>query len=600
MATIQGMKVTALPSLSEAKAFIKGAQGQHLAVDTETTGLLMRDGRDHMQGLSICYKEGSRYYGFYFPFRHQFGENYPKELLFELRDLIESAPTLTFHNAKFDIVVLSTVGIKVKTGQWICTMMMAHLINENFPRSKSLDNCAKAYLPEGVSKTMPEEMRSIVDAKGLGWSYVSSELMFEYARQDPIVTYVLREKLWPLFQKENLDDYWPHKARLIEVVIEMERRGIEVNQEFCAKMVDSAEQAIQDYMEMLGGKNPGSPKDMKELLLDELGLPVVKRSAKTGNPSFDKEAMGVYEQILATNPKPLAEYIMGYRGWVKAKSSFYEAYLRLVSPDGRLRPNYKHHKDEDEGGTVTGRLSCSDPNLQQIPRTTDKAWNGRVKNSFKGMTGYSLWEADYAQLELRLGTAYANEPTLKQLFREGRDVFTEMAARMGWLRYRLKTFVYSVQYGAGKTRVSHVFECSESQAMQYINDYYDAYPNFRKVSAAAAAKVLSTRRIRLWSGRYRHFAFPKEESHKAFNSLIQGGAADIVERIMIALYEEVDQKSNGEVRMLLQVHDSVIFEIKNGTEEKWGPIITNLMSDVNRICTNFDVVFDVDFHKFGD
>lgn len=589
---------TSLPSKEQVLSWISNARGKHIAVDTETTGLQIRDDRDYIQGVSVAYKDHGVATSVYLPFRHKFGENYDIEVRQALKELIEAAPSLVFHNAKFDIVALNQLGIKVPSRRWIDTMMMAHLVNENWPRSKRLDDCAKAYLPAGRTKEMPEEMAAIVKNPNLGWAYVSSELMYDYARIDSEVTLDLFAVLWVKFKEEGLDTYWPHKARLIEVVIEMERRGVKINMPFVEQMIDAADQAIQDYQEVLGG-NPGSPLFLQQKLIGQLGLPVVKASAKTGRPSFDKEAMGVYDQILADRNDELAKQIMAYRGWTHARGLFYLPYKNLVSPDGRIRPSYKHHKDSDDGGTVTGRLSCADPNLQQIPRVTDKEWNGRVKKCFVGSEGFTLWEADYSQLELRLGTAYANEPYLKTVFREGRDIFTELSQVLGWDRQHTKGFVYSTQYGAGKTRISHVFSVSENQAQQLINQYYERFPRFKAVSESAKNRCLANRKIKLWSGRFRHFQNPTEENHKAFNSLIQGGAADVVERVMVRLFDEIDQKSNGEVRMLLQVHDSVIFEIKDGREDYWGPKIMEVMSDVNNICTNFDVVFAVDFHKFG-
>lgn len=587
---------------SSACEFLERARGKVLAVDTETNAKDIRDGRGYAVGVSICFEDPTAEYGYsfrYFPFRHLDTENnFGPRILSLLREVIETAPALIFHNAKFDIVSLSTLGIRVRSGTWFCTMIACHLINENYPYSKSLDSCCKAYLGEEWHKEMPEEMAKIIKTKGLGWEYVPAWMMESYAAWDAHITFRLRNKILPLFLSENLEEYWPYKARLIEVVIEMESRGVGVDVAKCEAMIDAADQAIQDYGDMLGGINASSSSQLVDLLINKMGLPVVKRTPG-GKPSTDREAIGIYEEILENLGSPIAEYILGYRGWVKAKSAFYGAYLEHLSPDGRLRPSYRHHKDSEEGGTVTGRLSCANPNLQQIPRKSDKPWNGAVKSAFKPSEGYLLWEADYSQLELRLGTAYAKEPTLKRVFIEGRDIFTEMSGWLGWPRHNVKTFVYSTQYGAGKTRISHVFQVSPDKAQELINQYYDMFPGFRAVTQNASAKAMANRKIRLWSGRYRHFAKPRDEAHKAFNSLIQGGAADVVERIMIALFDEVDQKSNGEVRMLLQVHDSVIFEIKQGREQYWESRILEVMQNVNQICADFDVKFAVDFHRFG-
>jgi DNA polymerase-1 len=588
-----------------ANEFLRAARGRLLAVDTETNGRDIRDGRGYAMGLSIAYKDDDgQYHKWYFPFRHMHGYNLRKHTLRVAKEVIETAPGLIFHNAKFDIVSLATLGINVPSGRWFCTMIAAHLINENYPYSKSLEWCCRAYLGAEWHKEISPELKAYQEMKlpgdANGWELIPSELMWDYGAHDAEITFRLRDRLLPLFLAEDLHNFWPHKARLIEVVIEMEKRGIGVDEDLCKNMVSAADQAIQDYEEMLGDYKPTSQKQMKELLIDKMGLPVVKwTKGKVPQPSFDKEAMGVYEEIMERLNSPYAEYILAHRGWTKARAAYYQAYLDHRSPDGRLRPSYRHHKDSEEGGTVTGRLSCANPNLQQIPRRTDKPWNGNVKAAFRPTPGYSLWEADYSQLELRLGTAYANVQSLKEVFLDGRDIFTEMAGLLGWPRQNTKTFVYSTQYGAGATRISNVFGVSRDAAQGLIEQYYSMYPGFRAVSQNAAAKALANRKLRLWSGRYRHFQKPSDEAHKAFNSLIQGGAADIVERVMVALFERVDQVSNGEVRMLLQVHDSVVFEIKNGTEEKWVPKIIEVMEDVNNICTNFDVRFAVEMKRFG-
>lgn len=598
------------PRLRSAYEFIKQATGKAIAVDTETNGEDCRDGRGFATGVSVAYRVAKGvYHSHYFPFRHHGPGNLNSAVLGALRELIETAPGLVFHNAKFDIPSLATLSITVPSGRWWCTQIMAHLINENFPFDKSLNSCSKHYSgPEFVKDD--SDIHETV--KAVGWGRVPADLMRRYAGLDAELTLRLMDNLWPLFVAEGLEEYWVHKAALVEVVIAMESRGVGVNIEFCEMMISVADQAMQDYTELIGVDNPGSTTQLRKLLLDDLGLPVVKwttqdKKAKkagkpfTPQPSLDKEAMVIYEQILTTHSEhsELAEYILGYRGWEKARAAFYQAYLDHRSPDGRVRPKYRHHKDSEEGGTVTGRLSCAEPNLQQIPRTSDKPWNGTVKQAFKAAPGYSLFEADYSQLELRLGTAYADEEQLRTIFAEGRDIFTEMAAELGWERQPTKGFVYSTQYGAGKVRISNVFGISEDEAVDRIEAYYTKYPGFRTQSAIASSRVYQHRKVRLWSNRFRHFTNPREEAHKAFNSVIQGGAADVVERVMVALFNRVDRVSNGEVRMLLQVHDSVIFEIKDGTVDKWRPLIIQVMSDVNNICDDFGVVFSVDFHEFG-
>lgn len=585
------MSPTGQTQETEALSYLCNARGHVLAVDTETNGKDIRDGRGYAIGVSTSYLDTFGYHNHYFPFRHTLGDNYDPSILARLKEVVEAAPKVVFHNAKFDLVSLRTLGIDYFGRDWYCTMVMAHLINENWPRSKSLDSCAAAYLGEGFRKLKTDELDTI--AKSFGWDMIPVSVMRPYAEMDTELTYRLAGVLFEKFIAENLMDYWTYKRKLIETVILMESRGVGIDTELCEKMIEEAEYRMGDYSDMIGGLNPRSPVDMKSLFIDRLGLPP-QYNLKTGKLTFDKTAMSVYDQILERRNDPLAQYVQAYRGWGHTSSLFYKPYLAYLSPDGRLRPSYMHHKDEAEGGTVTGRLSCRNPNLQQIPRVSDKPWNGTLKKAFLPSPGYTLYEADYSQLELRLATAYADETSLKVVFNEGRDIFSEMAEAIHLTRQDTKTFVYSTQYGAGVNRIMNVFGITETEARNIRERYFEAYPGFRALSEKASAKARNNGKAQLWSGRYRHFRDPRNEAHKALNSVIQGGAADIVERQMIRLREEVD---GPDARMLLQVHDSVIFEIRNGVEAGALPEIKRIMEDVR---PDFDVRFAVDVHKFGD
>src|SRR6185437_15174927 len=197
--------------------------------------------------------------------------------------------------------------------------------------------------------------------------------------------------------------------------------------------------------------------------------------------------MAEYETLLeVTAPEsPLASKILEWRGWQKSVTAYYRPYQQRVSSDGRLRCNYKLH------GTVTGRWSSSEPNLQQIPRTTDKPWNGRLKKCFIAEDGYELWEFDYSQLELRLATAFAKVSSLLEIFADPtRDIFTEMSEALGMSRPNTKTLVYATQYGGGATHLSKVFRVSFATAKSRIENYYSTYPEFRELSKRASNIVL--------------------------------------------------------------------------------------------------------------
>jgi DNA polymerase-1 len=573
-----------------------------IAVDTETNALDVRDGTGRANGISISTRVPALgVVSYYFSIHHRALGPYPDvnleaDELFELKQAIENYKGhLIFHNAKFDLESLRTIGIKY-TGKFYDTMLMAHIINENMPMAKSLDACAAYYLKEeGKRKGDIWEMLMAL----YGWDGMPAQVMAEYAEYDANMTYRLWEILIKMFTKENLLDYWDnHKAKFLRVVVAMERRGIFTDETLCKRMTAHGQIIMEECKELLGGYNPGSFKDLEHLLIETLGLPIVKPTKGTAKlpkeqwkPSFDKEAMELYERILETRfpGDDRAQLILTYRGWQKAVSSCYIPYVEKRSWDGKLRCNYKLH------GTKTGRMSCENPNLQQIPRSGSKPWNGEMKKAFLPTPGYTLFEADYSQLELRLGTAYAGEEALKTVFNNGEDIFNIMKGPLGLERQDTKTFVYTTQYGGGITRLTQVFGWSPSQAERYRDKYFEAYPGFRAKAKVASLRVKHSGQVKLWSGRARHFMFRDTENHKAWNSVIQGGAADIVERTMIRLFEQVDD--DEKCRMLLQVHDSVVFEVRNDVIEEYTAKIKEVMENVE---PDFGVRFAVDIHKFGE
>jgi DNA polymerase-1 len=302
--------------------------------------------------------------------------------------------------------------------------------------------------------------------------------------------------------------------------------------------------------------------------------------------------MEEYESILADlGDDPRASLILEYRGWQKTVSASYEPFLKLASSDGRLRPNYKLH------GTVTGRMSCEKPNLQQIPRISDKPWNGNLKQAFIATPGYTLFEADYSQLELRLATAYAGITSLTNAFAEDRDVFTEMSQSLGMSRHDTKTLTYTIQYGGGINRISNVFKVSAAEATLIRDNFFNRYPEFRRITKEANDSAKRNGYVKLWSGRRRHFTDPAKDSFKAFNSAIQGGSADIVARVINRLTSEV---ADDRCYFLLQVHDSVVFEVQQGYESEYLIKIQNIMEDVELICpVATGVKFAVAINEWG-
>lgn len=587
------MTTTKYPTLTEAKLeqFLAGMRNaEYVAIDTETTGeeYDIRSGAGYAIGISIAFRPipNASIVSHYFPIRH-FDWNYSPQVLSQLKEVIESQEsTLLFHNAKHDLVSLETVGIHAE-GHYYDTMLMAHLLDENEP-SKALDYLARKYL--GDTKQRSAILQAAINA--VGWKMLPANMVREYAEHDAVLCLRLFEEFISQWHAEELDKDWFYRAAFVRTIARMEQQGVRIDVDLCKREIAKGEFKMQEITEAIG-KNPGSSNDLKDLLIHELKLPVVKFTPK-GAPSFNKEAMTEYEAMLAASDNPTASLILEYRGWQKTVSSNYRAYLKLIGHDGRLRPNYKLH------GTRTGRLSCETPNLQQIPRVSDKPWNGALKKAFIPTEGYKLWEFDYAQLELRLGAAYAKDPTLKHIFASPeRDVFTEMASQLGMARQDVKTLVYTIQFGGGVNRVATVFKIPDYRAKSLIDNFYETYPGFRQVSSRATSVARSKGHAKLWSGRRRHFSKIEREDkpYKAFNAVIQGGAADIVMHTILRLDEFLDYGKDDACRMLLQIHDAVVFEIKDGREDDYLPQIKAIMEDVK---PDFGVRFKVSHNVWGE
>jgi DNA polymerase-1 len=580
-------------SVSEIVSFLECSdENTVVGCDTEGTNIEQdyRDGRGWGTGISLTIRMGVLLGGYY-PFRHPEG-NITEEEKYNLRNALRNFKGwLVFHNAKHDLVALHTLGIDYP-GKFYDTLLLCHLLDETLPYDKSLEQCVKYYLggEEAKDDTLVKMWVTILQGQ---WDLIPANVMGPYAIHDSALHLRLFEYIEPLVFSEIPDEYWDHKQKFIRCIIDMERRGVKIDQHLCEVQARVGEIEMDEIVEELH-LNPGSPKDQYKLFIEELKLPILETSKKTGKASFNKAVMEQYDEILSVRNDKTASLVLSYRGWQKSVTSNYRPYLALISPDGRLRPNYKLH------GTKTGRMSCEKPNLQQIPRVSSNPWNGQLKKAFIAEDGYSLWDFDYANLEFRLGTAYAAQYQpdipLVEIFNDPtRDIFGEMSRLENWPRQHIKTRTYAIQYGGGANRLKNVFGLATLEEGQRIKDkFFEMYPGFEKVMRIASTKAIQSGKLQIWSGRYRHFMYPSSEAHKAFNSICQGGAADIINYAMVRLHSEIN---NDDCRMLLQVHDDLVFEIRNGLEDEYIPKIKEIMEDIDE---EWGVKFRVDVSKWGE
>lgn len=376
----------------------------------------------------------------------------------------------------------------------------------------------------------------------------------------------------------------------------IKQRGVKIDTEFSRKKAIEGTRILNEIQSSLGW-NPGSSQQIGKYLIDDLGLPVIKRSQKTGAPSFDKEALEEYELHLANIGDSTAKKVLEYRGWQKTVSSNFQAYLDLMDENEILHPNYKVH------GTRTGRLSCEKPNLQQIPRESIKPWNGDVKKAFipreyelyTTINGNEVYKPsgplrlrtfDFKQVEFRLAAAYAKEKELLDIFNSGGDIFTQMSLRLGRPRHQIKTFVYSTLYGAGRTKVALVLGMPQSESDELYDEYHGTWPGFRRISENATRLATNDGFIEYWTGRRRHLS--KRDAHKAFNSVIQGGAFEIVKRRMLALREQP---------IVLQVHDSITVEDDDNCDTDYIKRTLEAVPESNAFGVKFEVDMVVEGQK---
>jgi DNA polymerase-1 len=551
-----------------------------IAVDTETTGLEVKDGTDYLMGISVAYYLGSLgIMSAYFPFRHQ-GENLSTDLVHRLRPILESKP-LVFHNLPFDIPSLATIGIYPTEAQRLfCTQQIAHMVNEEW-FSKKLDALSKNLLNDQKDSTEVDKWKH-----AFGWPTIPADLMDPYARHDAELTLRLfAEILWLEFRAQDLTDLWPRELAFLSLLIRIMGRGILVDQDFASMKISTGEQIMQDIVDELGYEP--TPTNLYKLFFEELKLPVLSLTPG-GKPCLDKKNMEQYDEILAHSDDKRARLVLEFRGWQKAVSSLYRPSLDLLSPDGRIRANFKAH------GTKTGRLSCEKPNLQQIPRTSTHVWNGDAKRTFVPMEGHKLLEFDYSQLEFRLAAAYGQVESLLEIFEKNADPFIPTAIEVfGGPEFRqdAKTLTYSILYGAGQRRVSFALGISESRASDVIGRFRDLYPGIYSASSKATKLAATRGYVRYWTGRRRHFQNP-EYAYKAFNSILQGGAAELVKDAMLRVD---DQVCNEDCRMVLTVHDSIVIEVREEIVEQVTPKIIALMVDFPQ----FGVPFNVAVKEWG-
>ena len=537
-----------------------------IAFDTETTSI------DAMQadivGISLAVEAGK---AAYIPLAHDY-PGAPVQLSIEhvlgaLKPILEDPkrPKVGQHG-KYDINVLSHYGIALR-GLAHDTMLESYVFNATATRH-DMDSLASRYL--GYT-TIKYEQVAGKGAKQIPFSQVDCDTACRYAAEDADITLRLHQALWPKLEAEPSlrEVYTDIEIPLVPVLAKMERTGVLIDanelrlqsQQLGKRMVELQKQA---YASAGHDFNMDSPKQLQAVLFDELGL-AAKIKTPTGQPSTNEEAL---EAIADTHELP--RLILEYRGLAKLRSTYTGKLAGIVNPrTGRVHTSYH------QGAVATGRISSSDPNLQNIPVRTEEG--RRIRQAFIAPEGWRIVAADYSQIELRIMAHLSNDEGLVRAFREGGDVHRATAAEVFGVtpdevtanqRRAAKAINFGLMYGMSSFGLARQLGVDRGEASDYMGRYFSRYPGVRAFMDATReqahrdgfVQTLFGRRLYLENLKSRNQAFRAGAERAAINAPMQGTAADIIKRAMIAVAAWIEPRDD--VRLLMQVHDELVFEVR--------------------------------------
>ncbi|CAO1668028.1 DNA polymerase I [Halomonas sp. NYA30] len=539
---------------------------ERFCFDLETTSLNYMDAE--IVGIGVSLEAGE---AAYIPVAHDYLDA-PQQLdrkavLAALKPLLED-PTKTKigQNLKYDISVLANYEIAV-VGPFADTMLASYVLNSTATRH-DMDSLALKYLGE---KTISFEDIAGKGAKQLTFNQIALEQAVPYACEDVDITLRLQQTLRPQVENEGrLAEVLDHiELPLIKVLSRIERNGVAVDAERLHEQSQQLDQRIRELereaFELAGREfNLGSPKQLGQILFEEQKIPVLKKTPK-GAPST---AEGVLEELALDYPLP--KVIMQHRGLAKLKSTYTDKLPRLLNKaTGRVHTSYH------QAVTATGRLSSSDPNLQNIPIRTEEG--RKIRQAFIARPGYRIVAADYSQIELRIMAHLSEDKGLLEAFAEGRDIHTATAAEVfgtslekvsGDQRRSAKAINFGLIYGMSAWGLARQLRIERNQAQTYIDRYFDRYPGVARYmerirSQAAEDGFVETvwgRRLYLPEIQSQNRNRRQGAERTAINAPMQGTAADIIKQAMINVDAWLEE-GEFDALMVMQVHDELVFEV---------------------------------------
>lgn len=542
-------------------------------VDTETTGLSIFGNADRKRDVIIGIAIDDGVEAYYLPLRHKQGTNLPYEetMKFLHKYLSDDNRTYIGWNYNYDMHMMVFDGIGIAKN-FEDVELALHLFNENEPDFKLKSTADRYHIGDGSLQESILEDKVFEECQKLGLECSRSpraanntkSMMYvlppedvePYACDDVRLTRQIRDLLVPALKKAGLYTIWQQVNYYSRIICQMEHRGMHVDTDIIKKYQLEAVDKLADAQNRLNAAagfelNPNSSKKVCEF------LGVRSSSAEVLVDVIDAGGQ------TAENAKLVQEA----RGWKSVDSRYYTPYLNAIDENGDL------HCNLNLIGTYTGRLSCSNPNLQAVAKHTDIF---KVKDVFTARDGFIMCQADYKQAEMRLVTHYTKDQLMKELIENDADLHSETANRLNIPRQAAKRLNFSVIYGIGAKHLSESLRVELPVARDYLEKYHGLYPGFRKLMYQCEDFAKENGYIELWTGRLRHFNVPEADPHKAMSNLIQGGVAEIVRVAISRLYPAMQDIG---ANLLMQVHDSVIFEIPEDQINIALPTIEKIMQD---------------------
>ena len=572
------------------KLFVQNLMKQtSVCFDTETTGLNPLTAE--LVGIAFSWEAGK---GFYVPFPEDKKE--AQEILEQLRPFFEAEDIEKIgQNLKYDIKVLHKYNISIK-GKCFDTMLAHYLINPDMRHN--MDVLAETYL-----NYTPISITELIGKKGknqLSMRDVPLEQQTEYAVEDADITFQLAQHFRPELKEANTEELFNNiEIPLLHVLADMEQEGINLDKDFLNSLAKDLDNDIKNlelkiYKEAGEEFNIASPKQLGEILFDKLKLVDKPKKTKTGQYSTAEDVLS----YLAKDHE-IIQSVLDYRGLSKLKSTYVDALPEQIEEStGRV------HTDYMQTVAATGRLSSNNPNLQNIPIRTERG--RQVRKAFIPRNeDYTLLAADYSQIELRIIAALSDESTMIEAFKNGEDIHASTASKVFNVpledvtreqRSNAKTVNFGIIYGVSAFGLSNQTDLSRAEAKELIETYYKTYPKLRNYISEQIEFARENGYVQTVLGRRRYLkdingsnAIVRGAAERnAVNAPIQGSAADIIKIAMINIHKKLEE-GKYKSKMLLQVHDELVFDVYKPELEELKTMIKTEMENAYKLSVPLDV-----------